>query len=102
VLLAMAGSIGAFGIDLIAQLQAGLSPRDQAWSATVAALLAWQGLHALVQLTMGSYVMARSWAGILRLDARATLDNTALMWHYVTVQGIAGMALVRLLPQWVG
>jgi cytochrome c oxidase subunit I+III len=102
VLLAMAGSIGAFGIDLAAHLQAGLSPRDQAWSATVAALLAWQGLHALVLLTMGSYVMARSWAGILRLDARATLDNSALMWHYVTGQGIAGMALVRLLPQWLG
>jgi len=102
VLLAMAGSIGAIALDLAGHAQAGLSPRDQAWSATVAALLAWQGLHALVLLVMGSYVMARSWAGVLRPDARATLDNTALMWHYVTVQGLAGMALVRLLPQWIG
>jgi hypothetical protein len=24
------------------------------------------------------------------------------MWHYVGAQGIAGIALVRLLPQWMG
>jgi cytochrome c oxidase subunit I+III len=68
----------------------------------VAALLGWQGLHAFVLLLMGGYVVARSFAGALRPDARATLDNTALMWHYTTVQGLAGMALVRLLPQWMG
>ena len=55
-----------------------------------------------VLLVMGGYVLARSWSGRLRQDARATLDNTALFWHYVTVQGLAGMALVRLLPQWMG
>ena len=42
------------------------------------------------------------WPVALRPDARATLDNTALMWHYTTAQGLAGMALVRMLPQWMG
>jgi cytochrome c oxidase subunit I+III len=102
VLLALLASVGAFAIDLGAHLQAGLSPSHEAWSATVAALLAWQGLHAVVLLFMGGYVLARSFAGALRADARATLDNTALMWHYVSVQGLAAMALVRMLPQWMG
>jgi len=102
VLLAMAGAAGAFGIDLAAHLQAGLSPRHHAWSATVAALLAWQGLHAFVLLLMGGYLLVRSLAGALRADARATLDNSALFWHYGVAQGIATIVLVRQLPQWMG
>jgi len=58
---------------------------------TVAAMLAWQGLHVGVVLLMGGYVLARSLRGRLRMDARAALDNTALMWHYVTVQGLAAI-----------
>ncbi len=102
VLLAMGGAIGAITLDLGMHLQADLSSRADAWSATVAALVAWQGFHGLVLLVMGSYVLARSWAGRLRPDARATLDNTALMWHGTVGQALAGMALVRLLPAWMG
>ncbi|TWO69046.1 cytochrome ubiquinol oxidase subunit I [Caenimonas sedimenti] len=93
--LGMACSVAAFGLDLVSHLQAGLSPRDQAWSATVGALLGWQALHAFLLLLMGGYVIARSLSGALRPDARATLDNTALMWHYVSIQGVAAIALVR-------
>ena len=102
VLLAMAGALGALGLDIGLHLQAGLSPRANAWSATVAALLAWQGFHSAVLLVMGCYLLARSWAGRLRPDARSTLDNTALLWHGVVVQALASMALVRWLPAWMG
>ena len=102
VLLAMVAAIGAIGLDLAMHLQDGLSPRADAWSATVAALVSWQGFHALVLLVMGSYVLARSWSGWLRPDARATLDNTALMFHGTVAQAIVGMALVRWLPTWMG
>ena len=68
----------------------------------MAALLSWQGFHAAILRVMGSYVSVRAASGRLRTDVRATLDNTAVMWHYVTVQGVLGMGLVRLLPQWVG
>jgi cytochrome c oxidase subunit I+III len=102
VLLAMVCSIAAFGVDLAAHLRAGLAPTHHAWGASVAALVGWQGFHAAIVLLMGSYLVARSVAGALRQDARATLDSTALMWHYVGAQGIAGIALVRLLPQWMG
>ena len=101
VLLAMACATGAWALDFAAHMQAGLAPSHHAWGATVAALLGWQGLHAFVLLLMGGYVVAR-WPGRCVPDARATLDNTALMWHYTTVQGLAGMALVRMLPQWMG
>jgi cytochrome c oxidase subunit I+III len=102
VLLAIAGSAGAFALDLGAHLQAGLAPRHQAWSATVAALLAWQGLHAVVLLIMGSFLIIRSLSGLLRPDARTTLDATVLMWHYVTLQGLVVIGLVRWLPRWLG
>ncbi|HET8746303.1 MAG TPA: cbb3-type cytochrome c oxidase subunit I [Ramlibacter sp.] len=94
--------LGAFGIDLGAHIGAGLSPTHHAWGATVAALLGWQGLHVFALLLMGSYVLVRSLAGRLRPDARATLDNCTLFWHYAVVQGIVVIALVRLLPEWMG
>jgi cytochrome c oxidase subunit I+III len=102
VVLALASALGAMALDWGMHLQAGLSPRANAWSATVAALLAWQCFHGLVLLVMGSYVLARSWTGKLRQDARATLDNTALTWHGAVAQSLIGMALVRWLPSWMG
>jgi cytochrome c oxidase subunit I+III len=101
VLLAILVSVASFGVDFAAHREAGLAPTHHAWGATVAALLAWQGLHAFVLLMMGGYVIVRSFAGRLRIDARATLDNTALFWHYVVLQGIATIVLVRMLPQWM-
>ncbi len=102
VALALAAALAGLGLDLASHGQAGLSPRANAWSATVAALLAWQMFHALVLAILGCYLLARSWSGRLRADARATLDNTALLWHGTVLQGLAGMALVRLLPLWMG
>jgi cytochrome c oxidase subunit I+III len=101
VLIAIVVSVASFGVDFAAHREAGLAPTHHAWGATVAALLAWQGLHAFVLLMMGAYVIVRSFAGRLRTDARATLDNTALFWHYVVLQGIATIVLVRMLPQWM-
>lgn len=82
-------------------MTANLSPRATAWGATIGALPGWQGFHALVLVLMGGYLLARIATGRLRTDARATLDNTALMWHYVTVQGLVAMGLVRGLPGWL-
>ena len=30
---------------------------------------------------------------------RVTFDNTRLFWHYMVAQGIAGIALVHLIPR---
>lgn len=98
VLLAVLCALAAFGMDGRGQQLAGLSPTADAWSATVAAMLAYQGFHVAVLLIMGGYVCARAWTGNLRSDARASLDNTALLWRYVTVQGLAAMGIIFLMP----
>jgi len=102
VVLALACLLSAVALDLASHLRLGLSPRANAWSASVAALLSWQGFHSLVLAVMGLYLLARSCAGHLRSDARATLDNTALLWHALVLQTLVSMTLVRLLPGWMG
>ena len=46
----------------------------------------------------GPYLAARAWSGRLAPDSRATLDNTSLLWHYTTLQGIALALAVQGLP----
>jgi len=101
VVLAFGCVAGSLALDVAGQSAAGLDPRADAWSATVAALMGWQGFHVAVLAVMGPYLLARSLSGALRHNARATLDNIVLFWHYVTVQGIVGTALVQLLPGWM-
>ncbi|WP_411881662.1 cbb3-type cytochrome c oxidase subunit I [Polaromonas sp. YR568] len=98
-LFALSGLAAAFWVGGRGFQLAGLQPGANAWSATVAAILAYQGFHGVVLVLMGGYVCARAWAARLRPDARASLDNTALLWHYVTVQGLAGMGVVYLMPR---
>ena len=88
----------AFGLELRGHALAPLRPVANAWSATVAALLSWQGFHVLVLWLMGAYVVARRASGKLLPDARASLDNTVVLWHYVTLQGLAGMGVIYLMP----
>ena len=80
---------------------AGLEPTAHAWSATVGALLFYQAFHAVVLVLMGGYLCARSWAGKLRPGARATLDNTWLMWLGAAAQGVVGLVVVQGLPGWM-
>jgi cytochrome c oxidase subunit I+III len=93
----LAAALGA-GLEIAGHGQAGLMPRADAWSASVAALLSWQGFHAVVLLLCGGYLLARSLQQLLRRDARATLDNIALLWHCATVQALLAVFAVRLMP----
>jgi len=77
---------------------AGLDPAASAWGAGVAALAAYQGLHVAVLLVLAPYLALRAWRGLLGARSRATLDTIALVWHATTLQGIAGMLVVRLVP----
>ncbi len=96
VAVAMACAGGAFATQWASH--ANLDPTANAWSATVAAMLGYQGLHAVLLLLMGGYLGARSLSGRLRPDARNTLDCIALMWHYASAQGLVIIATVHLLP----
>jgi cytochrome c oxidase subunit I+III len=100
--LALACMLCSFGLDLRGQVLAGLDPTAHAWGATVAAMLAYQGLHAVLLFILACYLLARSWTGRLTPAGRATLDNCALVWHYATLQGFFIAASVQWLPQVMG
>jgi len=93
---------GAFSFGLHSHLDAGLAPRANAWSATVAALLSWQAFHMAIITLMAAYLLARLWCGRLSASSRATLDNIGLFWRYTALQGALVALLVQLLPRAMG
>ena len=99
VLVALACALGAFAGDLRSQFLAGLDPTANAWAATIAAMLSYQGLHAVVLTILAVYLVARSWTGRLSAVNRATLDNCALVWHYATLQGVIIAVVLQVLPK---
>jgi len=98
VLAALACVLGAFALDAGGMAAAGLDPAASAWGAAVATLAAYQGLHVATLLVLAPYLALRAWRGLLGARSRATLDTIALVWHATTLQGIAGMLVVRLVP----
>ncbi|MGX4642141.1 cytochrome c oxidase subunit I [Massilia sp. SYSU DXS3249] len=98
VLAATACTSAAFLVELHGYGLANLEPTSQAWSATIAAIVAYQGFHVVVLVLSGAYLAARAWSGRLTDRSRATFDNTALMWHYTTLQGIIGALAVHVVP----
>ena len=98
VLASLACAIAAFGVDFAGHRLAGLDPTAHAWGASIATLLAYQGLHIVVLAICAIYLCARAWAGHVRHDSRSTLDNTALIWHYTTLQGLAAAVAIHAVP----
>jgi cytochrome c oxidase subunit I+III len=88
----LAGVAGEIG----AHVAGGLAPTTTAWAATVAAMLAYQGLHAVLLTILAVYLVLRSWCGRLTAINRATLDNCTWIWHYVTLQGLAMTLALRI------
>jgi cytochrome c oxidase subunit I+III len=102
VLAALACLVAAFACDFNGHWLAGLAPGAQAWSAAVAVLVAYQGLHVAALVLAGLYLCARAWRGHVTASSRATLDNTALMWHYTSLQGIAAAVAIHVVPRVMG
>ncbi|NML61610.1 cytochrome c oxidase subunit I [Massilia sp. RP-1-19] len=102
VLVALACVAAAFGFDLNGYRLAGLDPKEHAWSAAIAAIVSYQGLHVVVLALSGLFLAARGWCGYVGHASRATIDNVALMWHYTTLQGIAAAAAIHFVPMVMG
>jgi cytochrome c oxidase subunit I+III len=98
VLAALACVLAACAVDVRGLSAAGLDPTASAWAAAVAALASYQGLHVATLAVLAPYLAARAWCDLLRERSRASLDTIALVWHMTTLQGIAGMLVVRLVP----
>ena len=82
-------------------LDTGLNPSAEAWSATVAALLGLQLVHAVALAIIGAWLLARAATRLLRPFARSSIDCSALLWHWTALQGLLLMAVVQWLPRWL-
>jgi cytochrome c oxidase subunit I+III len=92
----------AWALQFRGLAEAGLAPRAEAWSATVATLLAWQGLHLVVLTLMATYLLARRRAGLYTdTVGRSSGDNVALYWAAAAAQGVIAIAVVQWLPAWL-
>ncbi|HEX8603040.1 MAG TPA: cbb3-type cytochrome c oxidase subunit I, partial [Pseudoduganella sp.] len=91
-----------FGLELAGQLDGGLAPTRHAWSAAVAAMVAYQGMHALLCVITGAYVIARSACRHLTPHSRGSLDNTALIWYYTVLQGAVMGVAIQVWPRLMG
>ncbi len=91
----------AFATDFSGQLNVQLQPRANAWSATVAALLAFEGFHLALLLMVGVFVIVRSAAGWLTPHHAAPLTTLRALLHASVVQALAWTVVVRGLPGWL-
>ena len=64
--------------------------------------VALQGFLVAVMTIMALYTLARSLAGMLSAVRRATFDNTMLLWHYTTAQGLLAVAISTFFPRLLG
>jgi cytochrome c oxidase subunit I+III len=97
-LLAVLLLIGGFAAQLHAPWQTGLRPDSSAYGAVVFMFVALQGFFVAVMTLMALYTLARSLCGMLDRVRRATFDNTMLLWHYTTAQGLVALAITTLFP----
>jgi cytochrome c oxidase subunit I+III len=88
----------AFGLELEGHATASLAPARDAWSATVAALLAYAGLHALLVGVLAAFAVARAAAGLLRMRHRIALDVLRAFAWTSALQALLTLAVVRGLP----
>ncbi|MEW7848230.1 cytochrome c oxidase subunit I [Massilia aurea] len=94
-LLALASTAAAFGVDVYSWRLVHLDGTRDAWSASISILLGFQGIMLFVLLLAGPYLCVRAWRGMIVPQNRATRDNIALIWHYVTLQGFTGFLVIR-------
>lgn len=94
-IVALACTAGAFGVDVYSWRLVNLDGTRDTWSASISILLGFQGIMLFVLLLAAPYLCLRAWRGMIGPENRATRDNIALIWHYVTLQGLAGFLVIR-------
>jgi cytochrome c oxidase subunit I+III len=92
----------ALALEAYAQWQSGVRPRDSAYGALVYAIAGLQAVFVGALVLMAIYTVARSMAGLIHGQRRATFDNTMVFWHYTVVQGLLGLVVVHAFPRLAG
>ena len=85
----------------LALSHSGVRASDSGYGAVVFALVAWQGLHAVLLTLMGGYTLVRTWLGMIDANRRNVFDNTRIMWYYCAAQGLVAL-LVLNSPRFAG
>ena len=75
----------------------GLDPQADGYAALLAAVLSYQGLHAMTLCGMVLYLVARVLTGLH--DGAASRDGVHLFFHYTVMQGAVAVALLYLYPR---
>ncbi|MDQ8020822.1 MAG: cbb3-type cytochrome c oxidase subunit I, partial [Moraxellaceae bacterium] len=101
VVLAACLAVAGCWVLIDAHQLAGLSPRRDAWSATVAAMLSYLGLHGVLAILIGSYMCVRIWQGLCGPRSTASYDNSSLLWHFGSVLGVVMATLPFVVTWWM-
>jgi cytochrome c oxidase subunit I+III len=102
VLVAIPLMVAGLVAGIYAQWDVGLQPTQSSYGAVVYVLMVIQGVYVVALVLMGLFVLARSLTGKLSASRRASLDNTALLWHYMTAQGLIALTLTHFFPRLMG
>jgi cytochrome c oxidase subunit I+III len=94
-LAALACTTAAFLLDVHSWRLVHLDGTKDAWNASISIMLGFQGVMLFVLLLAAPYLCVRAWRGLVKPENRATRDNIALIWHYVTLQGLTAMVVIR-------
>ena len=94
-------AMAAWSLLLQTHLDAGLTPRAHGWSASVAALLSYVGLHTALIVLFAAYLAARAAKGLLTPRQRASFDNCALLWWSACLQGGMVVLLPHAVARWM-
>lgn len=93
---------GGLAVDIYGHWQTGLRPEEHSYGAVVYTVVSVQGVYVATLTLMAFYTVARSLAGMLDGVHRVTFDNTMLFWHYMTAQGLVGLAIIHFFPRLIG
>jgi cytochrome c oxidase subunit I+III len=89
----------ALFFELYGHWESGLRPADDSYGALVYTFTVIEGQLVAAAIIMALYSIARDIFGKLSPVRRATLDNTALFWHYTVGQGLLGLLIVHGFPR---
>ncbi len=92
----------ALAIDFHSHWQSGLRPGASSYAALVYTVVAVESQLVVTAIIMGFYALARSAAGMLTAQRRATFDNTMLFWLYTVGQGLMSLLIVHGFPRVAG
>ncbi len=104
-ILSLAGAIallgGALALDLYLWSEAGVSPKDTSYGASIFTIGLLNGLMVFTLALMTAFAIARLLTGQMDKVRRLSFDTLHLFWLFALVQALIGVALTHFFPRLV-